>query len=37
MSTAQSVKGVEKADLLEIIDHHRICDIRHQPADLLPQ
>ena len=24
---AQSVKGVEKADLLEIIDHHRICDI----------
>ena len=23
----QSVKGVEKADLLEIIDHHRICDI----------
>ncbi len=24
---AQSVKGVEDADLLEIIDHHRICDI----------
>lgn len=24
---AQSVKGVENADLLEIIDHHRICDI----------
>lgn len=24
---AQSVKGVESADLLEIIDHHRICDI----------
>ena len=24
---AQSVKGVEKADLLEITDHHRICDI----------
>ena len=24
---AQSVKSVESADLLEIIDHHRICDI----------
>lgn len=24
---AQSVKGIESADLIEIIDHHRICDI----------
>lgn len=24
---AQSVKGIESADLLEVIDHHRICDI----------
>lgn len=24
---AQSVKGIENADLLEVIDHHRICDI----------
>lgn len=23
----QSVKSIEKADLLEVIDHHRICDI----------
>lgn len=24
---SQSVKSIEKADLLEVIDHHRICDI----------
>lgn len=24
---SQSVKNIEKADLLEVIDHHRICDI----------
>lgn len=24
---AQSVKGIEDADLLEVIDHHRVCDI----------
>lgn len=24
---AQSVNGIEKADLLEVVDHHRICDI----------
>lgn len=24
---SQSVKGIENADLLEVIDHHRICDI----------
>lgn len=23
---SQSVKGIEKAELLEVIDHHRICD-----------
>lgn len=34
---AQSVKGVENADLLEIIDHHRNLRYRHQPPDFLPQ
>ncbi|WP_442881334.1 putative manganese-dependent inorganic diphosphatase [Anaerorhabdus sp.] len=24
---SQSVKSIEKADLLEVIDHHRVCDI----------
>lgn len=24
---AQSVKSIEKADLLEVVDHHRVCDI----------
>ena len=24
---SQSVKGIEKAELLEVIDHHRVCDI----------
>lgn len=24
---SQSVKGIENADLIEVIDHHRICDI----------
>lgn len=24
---AQSVKGIETAELLEVIDHHRVCDI----------
>lgn len=24
---SQSVKSIEKADLLEVVDHHRICDI----------
>ena len=24
---AQSVKGIESAELLEVIDHHRVCDI----------
>lgn len=24
---SQSVNGIEKADLLEVVDHHRICDI----------
>ena len=24
---SQSVKGIETADLLEVVDHHRVCDI----------
>lgn len=29
---AQSVRGIEEAELLEVIDHHRICDIStHRP------
>lgn len=24
---SQSVKGIEAADLLEVVDHHRVCDI----------
>lgn len=29
---SQSVKGIEQAELLEVIDHHRICDIStHRP------
>lgn len=30
---SQSVNGIENADLLEVIDHHRICDIStHRPV-----
>ena len=34
---AQSVPGLEQADILEIIDHHRLADIQTGGSHLLPQ